>query len=174
MKSSIVTVLVWLAFAASAVAQGAPAAKPKLSEVRSLANELEGRTDKLRNLMEEYRSLVMQRPQTGGASPEAKKASEAQLARWESALDRLMRRIKAGHAAVVEISKRLDPAIKSNLPTSLAKHAADAHNEAEAVRAAAEQALAKYKPAPPQKHKPTKPAPAHREAPPLNLDDPNL
>src|SRR5262245_40043885 len=98
MKVSAITTLIWLGLAAAAAAQGTPSGKAaspgasskgQLSEIRSLVHELQARTEKLGDLMMEYRSLVEQRPQAEGGSPEAKKAHEAQLAKWSTALERL-------------------------------------------------------------------------------------
>jgi hypothetical protein len=168
MNIRAITILIWFGFAATAAAQGAASNKSssqstpsqaQLSEIRSVVNELQARTEKLRELMGQYRSLVEERPQS----------QEAQ-AKWNTALDRLMRRVDTARAAVVETSQHLDKVNSGRLPTSLAKDVADAHNEAEAQRTAAEQALAKNKPAPAQKGKPAKQAQAN-EPPRLELPD---
>jgi len=157
-----ITVLSWLALVATAAAQGAPrgkatspgsslqasgaASQGQLSEIRSLAHELQARTEKLGDLMTQYSSLVGQRPQAQGGSPEAKKAHDDQLARWDTAVERLLRRIDGARAAVVETTQRLDQLATGKLPTALAKDVVLARNEAAAQRTAAEQALAKNKP----------------------------
>jgi len=176
MKVSAITMLIWFGLATAAAAQGRPSggaspgtsSKAQLSEVRSVVHELEARTEKLRDLMAQYRSLVEQRPQPEGGSPEAKKAHEAQLAKWNTALERLLRRIDAARAAVVETTQSLDQLGTGQLPTALAKDVASARNEAGAQRTAAEQALAKSKPARPAK--PAKQAEAEKTAPPIPDD----
>jgi uncharacterized protein YukE len=170
MNVRAIITLVWFGFAttaATAAAQGTPS-KSQLSEIRSITSELEGRTEKLRDLMEQYRSLVEQRPQAGGGGPEAKKAHDEQLAKWDAALDRLMRRVDASRAEVVETKQRLDQVATGQLPTGLAKDVANAKNEAEAQRTAAEQALAKNKPG--RTPKPAKQTPAEKPAPPIPDD----
>jgi hypothetical protein len=166
-----IVLLITLGFVSTAAAQAASGSKPKLSEVRSLVHSVQGHTDQLRELMAEYRSLVENRPQPEGGSPEAKKAHDAQLARWSAALDRLLKRIEQVHALVAEASPRLGEFSKAELPTALAKDVANAYNEAEAERANASQALAK-KPA--TKGKGGKPAPASAKPKPAEnneLDD---
>lgn len=157
MEPRALCILICLGLATTAAAQGAQggksessagASKTSLSEVRKVVHELQGRTEKLRDLMEQYRSLVEQRPQ---------KADDAQLAKWSAAIDRLMKRVEGAHAAVVETTKQLDQADIAKLPTALAKDAANARNEAEAQRTAAEQALTKNK-STARAAKPTKPA----------------
>jgi hypothetical protein len=167
MNVRAIITLVWFGLAATAAAQGT-ASKSQLSEVRSITNELEGHTGKLRDLMEQYRSLVEERPRSGGGSPEEKKAHDAQLAKWDAALDRLMRRVDLARAQVVEAKQRLDQAATGQLPTALAKDVANARNEAEAQRAAAEQALAKNKPS--KTPKQAKPAQEEKPAPPIPDD----
>jgi hypothetical protein len=71
MNARVIITLIGFGLAATAAAQGTPS-KSQLSEIRALASELEGHTGKLRDLMEQYRSLVEERPQSGGGSPEAK------------------------------------------------------------------------------------------------------
>jgi DNA repair exonuclease SbcCD ATPase subunit len=168
MNVRAITMLIWLGLAATAAAQGAANSKQssqstpsqaQLSEIRSVVNELQARTEKLHELIGQYRSMVEERPQS----------QEAQ-AKWNTALDRLMRRIDSARAAVVETEQRLDPMAKRPLPTSLAKDVADAHNDAEAQRTAAEQALSKNKPATAQKSKPAKQTPAN-QPPRLELPD---
>jgi len=168
MNVRAITLLSCLAWATTAVAE---APKAQLSEIRAQVHELEGATSKLGDLMTQYRSLVEQRPQKQGGSPEANKAYEEQLAKWTRAVDRLMRRIDKAHATLVEKSKNLDGPSKTNLPTNLAKDVANAHNEAEAERVAAEQAL-KNKPA--QAHaakREKKKAPSAKESEPPPLGD---
>jgi uncharacterized protein YukE len=178
MNVPAIIVLMGCGLAATATAQGTPSEKPassgapskaQLSEIRSVVHELEGRTEKLRDLMTQYRSLVEQRPQAEGGSPEAKKAHEDQLAKWSTALERLMRRIETARAAVVETTQRLDQLRSGQLPTSLAKDVASARNEAEAQRTGAEQALAKSKSAA-RKSKQAKQPPAEKTAPPIPDD----
>lgn len=155
MNVPAMTILICLGLATTAAAQGpsGEAAKPgasskaQLSEIRSHVHELEARTEKLRDLMAQYRSLVEQRPQPEGGSPDAKKAHDAQLAKWNTAVERLLRRVDGARVAVVETKQQLEQAATGQLPTGLAKDVASARNEAEAQRAAAEQALAKSKPA---------------------------
>lgn len=162
MNIRAIIMLIGLGLAAPAAAQGTAnskqssqgsASQADLSQIRSVVNELQARTEKLHELMGQYRSMVEDRPQS----------QEAQ-AKWNTALDRLMRRIDAARAAVVETEQRLDPMAKRSLPTSLAKDVADAHNEAEAQRTAAEQALNKNKPAPAKAAKPAKQAPTNQPA----------
>src|SRR5690349_2149542 len=110
MKVSAIT-LVGLLLAAPAVAQtksssnatssSAPS-KASLSEVRAIVHELEGHTEKLRELLSNHRSLVERRPEMQGSGPEAKKSYDEQLAKWESALDRQLDRIQSAHAALIE------------------------------------------------------------------------
>lgn len=167
MRVSAITGLIWLVLAATAVGQtkssgnatspgGGAQSKAVLAEVRSIVHELEGHTEKLRELLADHRSLVERRPESGGGSPEAKKAQEEQLAKWEAALERQLVRIESGHAALVETTQRLDKAITGELPTGLAKDVAKARNEAEPERLMAEQALAKRKSSPARKAKPGK------------------
>ena len=160
MKLTAITVLTWFALALSVAAQGATSSKASLSEVRSLVHELQGRNEKLRDLNDQYREVVGQKPQS---------TDQAQLDKWSAALERLLRRIDEARAAVVETKGKLDQAAaKQQLPTSLGKDVANAHNEAEAQRAAAEQALAKPKPG---KQKPAKQKPvAEKPAPPPSDD----
>lgn len=154
MNVPTITMLIWFGLAATAAAQGAPSGKApnprassnaRLSEIRSLVHELQARTEKVHDLMAQYRSLVEQRPQAKGGSPDAKKAHEDQLAKWSTAQDRLLRRVDGARAAVVETTQRLDQSATGPLPTALAMEVANARNEAEAQRAAAEQALAQSK-----------------------------
>jgi hypothetical protein len=161
-------VLIWFGLVATASAQGTPTSQ--LSAIRSVVSELEGRTDKLHELNAQYRSLVEQRPQPEDGSPEAKKAQEAQLAKWNAALDRLLRRIDQARTDVVATTQRLDQLTTGPLPTSLAKDVANARNEAGAERSAAEQAL-KSKPAPGRTPKPVKQSTATEKAPPPIPDD---
>jgi DNA repair exonuclease SbcCD ATPase subunit len=172
MKVSAITMLIWFAITAIAGAQGGGApSKASLSEVRALVHELQGHTDKLRELMSEYRSLVERRPQPEGGSPEAKKAHEQQLEKWTAALERLMRRVDVARTAVVETVQRLDRAAAGQqLPTALAKDLANARNDAEAQRATAEQALAQNKPAPARPSKHAKQTEREKEPPPLPDD----
>lgn len=166
MKISAITGLIWLALAATGAAQSksidntaspSGSSKASLAEVRANVHELEGRTENLRELLSQHRSLVERRPQ-----------SEEQLAKWSSALERLLVRIDSARAAVVETIQRLDKSIKGELPTGLAKDVARARNDAEPERAMAEQVLAK-KPASARKSKPAKPA-AEKAPPPSNED----
>jgi hypothetical protein len=178
MNVPALTMSIWLGFATVAAAQGTPSGKPaspsasktQLSEVRSLVHDLQGRTEKLRDLMTQYRSLVEQRPQSEGGSPEAKKAQDEQLAKWSGALERLLRRVDTARAAVAETLERLGQAATGTLPTALGKDVANARNEAEAQRAGAEQALVKSKPTL-AKGKRTPQAPAPDKAPPPPSDD---
>jgi hypothetical protein len=163
MKISAITALIWLALAATALGQSKSSgnatssgaqSKTVFAEVRAIVHELEGHTDKLRELLANHRSLVEQRPQPQGASSEAKKAHEEQLAKWDSAMERLLTRIEGAHAVVVETMQRLDKSIAGELPTSLGKDVAKVRNEAGPERAMAEQVLAKRKPASARKSKP--------------------
>jgi len=169
MKVSAITGLILLALAAPAMGQAkssgdatSPSASSKasLAEVRAIIHDLEGHTEKLRELLANHRSLVERRPESEGGSPEAKKADEEQLAKWEAALERLLVRIESARAAVVEATQRLDKSIPKDLPTGLAKDVARVRNEAEPERAMAEQVLAKRKPSSARKSKPAKQAPA--------------
>lgn len=169
MNTKLISVLFVLTFAATAFAQGTSSdksggsAKPQLSEIRSLVNALQGQTDKLRQLMEQYRSLVEQRPPG--------KAHSEELDKWDAALERLLVRIDAAHTTVAETSQRLDQSAKGNLPTSLAKDVANAHNDAQAQRLEAEQVIAKNKSVLSHKGKPEKPAkPADKASPPTDAD----
>ena len=181
MKVTAITMLIWLGLATVAAGQGTasskapssgPASKAQLSEIRSLVHELELRTDKLRDLMAQYRSLVERRPQPEGASPEAKKAHDDQLAKWSASLERLLAKLDGGRAAVVETVQQLNQAVTGQLPTGLAKDVANARNDADAQRAAAEEALVKSKPAAARasKRAAQKPA-AEPAAPPPELPD---
>jgi hypothetical protein len=124
-------------------------------------HELEGRTEQLRELLDNHRSLVERRPQN---------AEEKQVAKWDAALERLLVRVAAAHAAVVETTQRLDKANAGNLPTGLAKDVARVKNEADPERVMAEQILAKRKKAPAKKAKASdKPAEA-----PINNEDYDL
>ena len=175
MLRGAMTALIWFAVAATVAAQSTPSSKAapsktQMSEIRSLVHELEGRTEKLRDLMTQYRSLVEQRPQGQGGSPEAKKAQDEQLAKWNTALERLLRRIDEARAAVVETTQRLEQAATGTLPTGLGKDVANARNEAGAQRTAAEQALAKSKPAKGRASKDAKPPATEKPAPPIPDD----
>ena len=178
MKISAISVLIWIAVGATAAAEGPPSGKAasqgaasstQLPEIRSIVHELQGYTEKLADLMGQYRSLIEQRPQSEGGSPEAKKADEARLAKWNAAVERLVLRIDTARAAVVGATQRLDQSVTGALPTSLAKEVANARNEAAAERTAAEQAIAKAKSA--QAHKPKQPKPPPTEKPPPPLPD---
>jgi hypothetical protein len=170
MKVSAITGLIWLVLAATAFGQtkssgnatspGAPS-KAALAEVRSNVHELEGHTEKLRELLANHRSLVERRPDAKGGSPE--------LAKWEAAVARLLARIESAHEALVETTQRLDKSIAGELPTGLAKDVAKARNEAEPERLMAEQVLAKRKASPATKSKPGK-QPAEKPASPSNED----
>jgi DNA repair exonuclease SbcCD ATPase subunit len=164
MNVPAITILIWFGLVATAAAQGTPTGKgssqgapsqAQLSEIRSVVNELEARTEKLHELMEQYREMVGERPQ-----------GQEALAKWNTALDRLMRRIDQAHAAVAESTQHLSQVAKGSLPTSLGKDVANAHNEAEAQRTAAEHALAKNKPAKGGTSKPAKQTAAKEKAPP--------
>lgn len=181
MKLPAFTVLIGLALATTAAAQGASSSKAtssgtssktQLSEVRSTVHELEGQTDKLSELLTQYRSLVEQRPQPEGSSPEAKKAHQDQLAKWDSAIERLLVRLDGARAVVVETTQRLEKSISGELPTALAKDVAKALNEAGAERANAEQVLVKNKSS--RKSKPAKQAPTEKEPDPSDTDDLDL
>jgi hypothetical protein len=183
MKITAFSVLIGLVLATAAAAQGTPsgkadspgrASKGQLSEVRSVVHELQGHTEKLRDLMAQYRSLVEQRPQAEGGSPDEKKAHEAQLERWSAAVERLLKRVDGARAQVVETVQRLDRAVTGELPTALAKDVASARNEADAERANAEQALTKSKTSPARKSKPAKQPPASDKPTPELPDDIDL
>jgi len=173
MSFRAMTILIWLAVSATALAQSAQGAssdkatdpgassKGQLSEIRTLVHELQGRNEKLSDLMDQYRSLVEQRPQGRGE----------QLDKWNAALERLLRRVDDARAAVVETVQRLDQAGTEHLPTALGKDVAKARNEAGAQRTAAEQALAKSKPAKASASKQAKKKPAtEKPAPPIPDD----
>lgn len=163
MNVPAITMLIWFGLTATAAAQGAPTGKgssqsapsqAQLSEIRSVVNELQARTEKLHELMTQYRSLVEQRPQ-----------AQEQLAKWNTALERLLRRVDQARAAVVETTQRLDQLATGPLPTSLGKDVATARNEAGAQRTAAEQALVKNKAALARTSKPAKQTRATEKAP---------
>jgi len=168
MNISAIAILIWFGLATTAAAQGShsgkvaspgASSKASLSEIRSLVHELQGRTEKLRDLNEQYRSHVEQRPQ----------GNDSQLEKWNAALDRLLKRIEGAHAAVVETKQQLDQSASGQqLPTSLGKDVANATNEAEAQRTAAEQALKTKRPAKPAA-KAKAPA-AEKPAPPIPDD----
>jgi DNA repair exonuclease SbcCD ATPase subunit len=167
MKISAIVGVIWLVLAATAVGQSksvgnAPSSgvssKASLAEVRAIIHELEGRTDKLRELLSQHRAHVERRPQ-----------SEEQLAKWDAALERLLLRIDGARAEVVEATQRLDKSIKGELPTGLAKDVARVRNDAEPERATAEQVLAKNKPSA-RKAKPAKQAASEKSPPPSNED----
>jgi uncharacterized protein YukE len=180
MQIKTITMLICFGLAATAAAQGTPSgksassggsSKSQLSEIRSLVYELQGRTEKLRDLMAVYRSLVEQRPKTWGGGADAKKEHEEQLAKWNSALDRQLRRVDEARAAVDDTMKRLDETATGTLPVSLGKEVANARNEADAERAAAQQALAKNKSKTVRTSKPAKQtAQAEKTAPPIPDD----
>jgi hypothetical protein len=168
MKISAIVGLIWLALAATAAGQSksvgsAPssgvASKASLAEVRAIVHELEGRTEKLRELLSQHRAHVERRPQ-----------SEEQLAKWDAALERLLVRIDSARADVVEATQRLDKSIKGELPTGLAKDVARARNDADPERATAEQVLAKNKPSSTRKAKQAKTPAAQKPAPESNED----
>lgn len=180
MNVPAIVILIWFGLATTAAAQGAssskaasPGASPKaqLSEIRTLVHELQGRTEKLRDLMTQYRSLVEQRPQAEGGDPDAKQAYENQLAKWSSAVERLLHRVDEARASVVESKQHLDQAATGQLPTALAKDVANARNEAEAERTAAEEAVAKNKTASSRTSKHAKQAPATEKPKPPIPDD---
>lgn len=157
--------LICIGLVATAAAQDSgtspgASSKASLSEIRALVHELQGRTDKLRDLMEQYRSMIEQRPQ-----------AQEQQAKWSAALERLMRRVESSHAAVVETLQAVERSATGQLPTGLAKDVANARNEAGAERTAAEQALAKAKASAARAPKRTtqKPA-AEKPAPPIPDD----
>jgi uncharacterized protein YukE len=175
MKVIVIGVLSWLALVATVAAQGAPSGKAaspnaaqgsgaaspaQLSEIRSLAHQLQAHTEKLDDLMTQYSSLVGQRPQAQGGSADAKRAHDEQLARWDTALERLLRRIDGARAAVAESMQHLERLATGKLPTGLAKDVARARNEAVAQRTAAEQVLVKNKATLARASKPTKQSPA--------------
>jgi len=155
MKTTAIAWMCWLGLATTVAAQAAatsPGQGPKmeLKQVRTLLHEL----------MEQYRSMVAERPQ----------GSAEQLAKWNASLDRLLQRIEGARAAVAETEQRLDPSATGQLPTNLAKEVVTAHNEAEAERTSAEHAL-KSKPATARAAKQGKQAPAAaKPAPPLPSD----
>jgi hypothetical protein len=166
MKTAAIIGLIWVALAAPAAGQDTPSGKPaspgassKPAQIRSLVHELQGRTDKLADLMQQYRSHIEQRPQ----------GNDEQLAKWDAALERLLGRIQVAHAAVVEAKQNLEQAATGTLSTSLAKDVAKARNEAEAERVNAEQALAKNK-SKGKGGKQAKPKPAEKTPPPLPDD----
>lgn len=176
MKTSAITMVIGLALAAGAAAQGSTSSKRSpeasskspLSQIRSLANELQGHADKLGDMMTIYHSLLEQRPDRNGGSPEQKKAHDEQLAKWSAAVARHVTRIEAERASVIDVMQRLDQAIKGQtLPTALAKDVANARNEATAQRSAAEHAI---KAKPKDTSKAAKPAPRNDEPAP-SLDD---
>jgi ribosome-binding protein aMBF1 (putative translation factor) len=174
MKIPAITLLMCIGLSASAAAEGArqgksessqSASKEQLAEIRSVLRELVRVTGKLTDLMGQYRSLIEQRPA-------AKKGSDEQLAKWNEALDRLVRRIDAARTPVVDTMKQLDQLASVTLPTSLGKDVANAHNEADAVRAAADQVLANHKPKPAPAKTAKKTPDADETEPPLgDLDD---
>ena len=178
MNVPAIALLIWFGLAASAAAQGTASGQPpssngssaQLSEIRALVHELQARTEKLADLMAQYRSLVEQRPQAEGGSPEAKKAHQAQLERWNAALERLLRRIETARAGVVEKAERLQQLATFKLPTALAKDVANARNEAEAQRTAADQALTKNKAALSRTQKRAAQPKDERPAPPIPDD----
>jgi hypothetical protein len=179
MNVPAIVILIWFGLATTAAAQGAPSSKAaspgassktQLSEIRTLVHELQGHTEKLSDLMTQYRSLVGQRPQAEGGSPDAKQAYEDQLAKWSAAVERLLRRVDEARVAVAESKQRLDQAATGQLPTALAKDVANARNDAEAQRTAAEEAVAKNKTAPSRTSKHAKQAPAEKPAPPIPDD----
>jgi hypothetical protein len=166
MKIPAIILVIGLALTGSAAAEGASnsksapgaSSKGELAEIRSLVHELTGHTEKLRDLLDQYASLVEQKPAGG-----------AQLEKWEAALDRLLKRVEAQHKLVVDAKQRLEQKATGELPTGLAKDVARARNEADAERANAETALAKNKSK--GAKKPAKPA---KEAPPPLPDDLDL
>ena len=169
MNIRAITVVIWFGLVTSGAAQSRPSGKPgntdappkaQLSEIRSLVQELEGRNEKLHELNAQYRSHLEERPQ-----------AQDQLAKWNAALERLLRRIDAARVAVVETMQRLDQAARGALPTSLAKDFANARNEAEAQRTAAEHALAKNKSKPTRTTKQAPPKQPAEKTPPPSLDD---
>ena len=166
MNVIVITALSWLALAATAAAQSAPSVKAaspnasQLSQIRSLAHQLQGQTEKLSDLMSQYFSLVEQRPRAQGGTADVKKGNDEQVARWDTAVERLLRRVDTARAAVVETMQRLEQLTTGQLPTTVAKDVTRARNEAVAQRTAAEQALASNKPVLARATKPAKPAPA--------------
>lgn len=174
MRTSAIIMASCLSFAASAAAQGGERTSPEssskspLAQVRSLANALQGHTEKLADLVSIYRSMLEQRPQSRGKSPEQKKAYDEEFAKWSGAVERQLTRIEQTRTLVVDTLQALDQAAKSQpLPTSLAKDVANAHNEASAQRSAADQAL-KSKPKLAPKHAKSEPK---NEGPAPPLDD---
>ena len=169
MNVRAITLLIWFGLVATAAAQDTPsgkaaspaaASKVQLSQVRDLVHELQAHTEKLSDLMTLYRSLVEQRPQ-----------ADDQLAKWNAALERLLRRVDEARAAVVATKQRLEQSATGQLPTALAKEVANARNEADAERASAEQALAKSKSTPARTPKKAKQTPAtEKTAPPIPDD----
>ena len=187
MNVIVISALTWLALAVPVAAQGAPSRKPataaastqptaapsqaQLSELRALAHELQARTEKLGDLLEQYSSLARQRPQAQAGNAGAKKAHDDQLAKWDAAVERLLRRVDGAHAAVVETLQRLDQLPNARLPTSLAKDVVRARNDAVTQRTAAEQVLAKNKAVLARPPKPAKSAPPPEDLGPSLPDD---
>lgn len=171
MKVTAITLVICLGIAGTAAAEGshgskstssAAPSKADLAQIRTVVHELERSTGKLIDLMSQYRSMIEQRPQ-------AKK----QLEKWNKALDRLVRRIAKTRDSVAETMGRMDEMAKGKLPTALAKDVANAHNQADAERAGADQVLAKHKPKPEHRSKRAKKAPPEDNGPPPlgDIDD---
>jgi hypothetical protein len=164
MKAPAIALLICVGLAAASAShsvaqskQSPSASKPQLSEIRELVHKLQGYTEKLQDLMTQYRSLLEQRPQGNDT-------------KWSAALDRLLVRVDTARATVVEAKQRLDQLVNGQtLSTALGKDVANTQNEADAQRADAEQALAKRKPAARAAKPAKKPASEPTDSP--ELDD---
>ena len=174
MRVAAITLSLCLGLAGTAAADDGPkgknenadgAAKSRMAEVRSIVRDLERSTSTLTVLLKDVRGHLEERPP---------KAQQQQLERWEGAFDQLLRSLQKAHAAVVETTKRLNEGATAQLPTSLAKEVANARNEAEPMRAAAEQVLKQHKPKPQKTSKRATKAPEAAQPDDLRLDDVDL
>ena len=134
--------LIW-ALATTAAAQESaggsvppgPPSKSEQSAIRSLVSELQKDTEVLRDYNDQHREAMARRPH-----------EHAELAVWTESMDRLLRRMDAARAKLVETEQHLSSANIERLPFALGKDVANARREASDERTNAEHALAMKKP----------------------------
>lgn len=155
----------------SAKASGGQAAnsssrtKAELAAIRELVQELQARTETVRDYLAQLRSLVEQRPRDADNGSDA--AKQPQLAAWNTSLERLLRRIDAARAKLADTEQRLAAMNTDRLPAALTANVETARQEAATERTSAEQALAASKPPPGHTAKSAKQAPPPTDIPDL-------
>lgn len=174
MKVSSIVVSICLGLSAPAFAQSAAkgkttssarASKAQVEEIRSIVHELERLSSKLDVLLKDAHSISAQRPP---------KSQKKQLARWDSAFNRVLRSMQKTHTALIEATKRLDQATGVKMPTSLDKEVANARLGADPLLVAGKQVLTKNRARLEKKARSAKKKPAAAETDELRLDDPLL